>query len=405
MGRTASFNADFVVVGAGIVGAALAYKLVTEHKQAKIIVIERMPEPAQHQTGRNSGVIHAGVYYPPNSLKAQYCREGNARTISFCKQQGIEFEQCGKLLVATQPEEIEGMEALFKRCKENGLSPEKLSQGQIKQLEPNIRSLGGFKVKQSGITNYAEVCRALLALAENSGRCEVHYGLKVVGVDEASDSVKVTCKTDDQTVHIEAGKLVNCAGIYADDIAKISGQTLDVRMLPFRGEYFRLSPKFDGITQHLIYPIPDPDMPFLGVHLTKMIGGFTTVGPNAVLASGREVYQGIGGSPKEWMRIAGFSGTWKLLGKYPKSVLEELKTSLSTHAYVRKIQAYCPNVTVDDLQPFRAGIRAQAVDSNGNLIHDFMFKQSAHCLHVINAPSPAATSAMPIADAIAAKLF
>jgi len=399
-------NADYIIVGAGIVGAALAMQLVTQKKNVSVVVLEREPASATHQTGRNSGVIHAGVYYAPGSLKAAYCRVGCEQTLAFCQQHNIPYERCGKLLVATDADEITAMHALFERCKANGLQPELLSQQTIAQLEPSISAVEGFKVRQSGITDYKAVCSKMLSIAVNTGRCSVIYDHKVLAIDENSD--KITLKVQSRASEVATftcGQLINCAGIYADELAKVAGLEPDIRLLPFRGEYFRLSKRFDGLTKHLIYPIPDPKMPFLGVHLTKMIGGFTTVGPNAVLATGREAYQGLGFSTKEIEHIFAYPGTWKLLWKHRRSALHETRSSVSKSYYLGLVQRYCKAIRLEDLGPFRAGIRAQAVSKSGDLIHDFAFASTPLSLHVLNAPSPAATSAIPIANDLVARLF
>ncbi|RPJ67692.1 L-2-hydroxyglutarate oxidase [Alteromonas sediminis] len=380
-------------------------QLVLQKKNARVIVIEREKRPAQHQTGRNSGVIHAGVYYAPGSLKAVYCREGCEQTLSFCQQHNIPHERCGKLLVATSDHEIEGMQNLYARCKENGLSPTLLSKQQIGELEPHIQSVGGFKVSQSGITDYKAVCQAMLNIAEHSGRCQIVYDQKITAIEESANALKVfTSSASTGNLAYTGTQLVNCAGLYADEVAKMAGLLPDVRLLPFRGEYFRLSSRFDGITNHLVYPIPDPNMPFLGVHLTKMIGGFTTVGPNAVLASGREAYENFSFSATELKHIFSFPGTWKLLWQHRKSALREAASSLSRQYYLTLVQRYCNAIKLDDLGPFRSGIRAQAVSIKGELVHDFAFAKTPLSLHVINAPSPAATSAIPIANDLIQRL-
>lgn len=397
--------ADYIIVGAGIVGAALALTLIQRNPHKTVIVLEREDKPAQHQTGRNSGVIHAGVYYAPGSMKAEFCRQGCEQTISFCRQYSIPFEQCGKLLVATHADELGAMHNLFARCKENGLSPEMLSKEQIARQEPHINAVAGFAVQQSGITDYTEVCQTMLALAQASGRCQVQYSSCVQQIVESGDKVTLDVELVDGTRRsFEAAQLVNCAGIYADELASRQGLQSDIKLLPFRGEYYRLAPKFDGLTERLVYPIPNPDMPFLGVHLTKMVCGYTTVGPNAVMALGREAYDRVNLSPKELARQFGFTGTWRLLWQFKRQVLAEAKTSISRRAYLALVQQYCPEVELVDLLPYRPGIRAQAVSSDGELIHDFVFAQTSLTLHVLNAPSPAATSAIPIAEHVAEKL-
>lgn len=396
---------DFVIIGAGIIGAAVAHELSLRKPGCRVLLLDKAERAASHQTGRNSGVIHAGVYYPPGSLKATFCRQGLEDTLAFCKQHQLPFEQCGKLLVATDNRELQAMQSLFERCQQNDLQPDMLSAAQIRHKEPNIRAVGGFLVKQTGITDYQAITGCLLSLAAKHVRLDVCYLHQVTSVQEHGDCVQVCTQTPGGKTRFEADFLINCAGIYSDEIIKSQGLACDFRMLPFRGEYFRLVDKYNAVSSHLIYPIPDPNMPFLGVHLTKMVGGYTTVGPNAVLATGKEVYNGIFSRDAQWRSVFGKSDVWKLLWRYRKAAVKELSSSMSKTYYARLVSRYCPGITADDFIPYRAGIRAQAVDRQGNLIHDFKFVSSPLTLHVGNAPSPAATSAMPIAREIVSRLF
>lgn len=396
---------DFVIIGAGIIGAAVAHELSLRKPGCRVLLLDKAERAASHQTGRNSGVIHAGVYYPPGSLKATFCRQGLEDTLAFCKQHQLPFEQCGKLLVATDNRELQAMQSLFERCQQNDLQPEMLSAAQIRQKEPNIRAVGGFLVKQTGITDYQAITGCLLSLAAKHARLDVRYQHQVTSVQEHGDCVQVYTQTPAGNTRFEADFLINCAGIYSDEIIKSQGVACDFRMLPFRGEYFRLVDKYNAVSSHLIYPIPDANMPFLGVHLTKMIGGYTTVGPNAVLATGKEVYNGIFSRDAQWRSVFGKLDVWKLLWRYRKAAVKELSSSMSKTYYARLVSRYCPGITAADFMPYRAGIRAQAVDRQGNLIHDFKFVSSPLTLHVGNAPSPAATSAMPIGREIVSRLF
>lgn len=396
---------DFVIVGAGIIGAAVANELSRKRPSARILLLEKAKRPASQQTGRNSGVIHAGVYYPPGSYKATFCRQGLEDTLAFCRRYQLPFEQCGKLLVATEQAELPAMQALFDRCEQNELHPSMLTAEQIRKTEPNIHAVGGFLVRQTGITDYQKVTDCLLSLAAESGNLDVMFQHKVEQLTELGDKVEITAATPAGNKTFRGGFLINCAGIYSDSLIKRQGLNCDFRMLPFRGEYYRLVEKYDTVSSHLIYPIPDPAMPFLGVHLTKMIGGYTTVGPNAILATGKEVYEGIFSAQSQLIDIFGKADVWKLLWKYRKSALKELRSSLSKDYYARLVSRYCPGITAADFLPYRAGIRAQAVDRKGNLIHDFKFVSSELTLHIGNAPSPAATSAMPIAREVMSRLF
>ncbi|MCF2949479.1 L-2-hydroxyglutarate oxidase [Paraglaciecola aquimarina] len=391
---------DFIIVGAGIVGAATAYALIQKYPDKKILVVDKEKQCASHQTGRNSGVIHAGVYYAPGSLKAQYCKEGLKRTIEFCKQHDLPYEQCGKLLVATTPQELKCMQDLYSRCQQNQIECSLLDQTQLQKREPNIVGLGAIFVKDTGITNYTLITSTLLNLFKNQGG-DVQFSCPIEYAKETSLGITLGNNAN----QFDCGFFINCAGIYADTIAKKLGLSFDFQLLPFRGEYFRLPEKYNKIVNHLIYPIPDPDLPFLGVHLTKMIDGSVTVGPNAVLALGKEAYAKTNINFKELWNTIKFKGFMPMTKAHLKSGLAEQRDSIFTQGYLRKVQKYCPDIQKQDLLAYPSGIRAQAVKEDGTLIHDFCFLHSPRSLHIGNAPSPAATSAMPIADAIVEKVL
>ncbi|MCY7293960.1 L-2-hydroxyglutarate oxidase [Alteromonas sp. a30] len=398
-------QSDICIIGGGIVGAATALKLIQAFPKKRIVLMEKENQPARHQTGRNSGVIHAGVYYQPGSLKAQYCREGLQRTIAYCKQFDLPYEQCGKLLVATNDAEMERMQSLFQRCQENELRPEMLDANQLKKREPNITGLGAFWVEDTGIVDYIKLTAHMLAQFKAKGG-EVLYSHQVTALAENESGVTITAAQKSgsqdavsQRVY-QSQFLVNCSGLQSDRLATMMGLDIDFEIIPFRGEYYLLAEKHNQVVNHLIYPIPDPELPFLGVHLTKMIDGTVTVGPNAVLAMGREAYRKTDVDLADIAQMMRFSGIWPMLRKNLKSGLNEMKNSVFKSGYLSLVQKYCPSIRKEDLLPYRSGIRAQAVSKNGELIHDFKFVSSARSLHVGNAPSPAATSAMPIADAI-----
>lgn len=394
---------DYLIIGGGIVGVSTAWQLKQRHPDKSVLLVEKESVYAKHQTGHNSGVIHAGVYYAPGSLKAQFCKEGVAATIQFCEENGIAYEQCGKLLVATNALEHERMLALYERCHTNGINVELLTQKQLNDVEPDIVGTGAILVKDTGIVDYQKVTTAMAGCFEQLGG-ETRLNTKVVGLSESSDVVSVDVERAGETKQIQCRFLITCSGLMADRTTKMLGIETDFQIVPFRGEYYRLGPEHNQIVKHLIYPIPDPELPFLGVHLTRMIDGTVTVGPNAVQGWKREGYGRINISLRDVMDMVSFSGFWKVLKANFKVGLVETWNSWWKPGYLKTVQKYCPKLTLGDLQPYPAGIRAQAVMKDGSLVHDFLFAESPRSLHVCNAPSPAATSSIPIGGYICDKL-
>lgn len=392
-------NFDIIVVGAGIVGAATALELANTYPTMRILLVEKERQSALHQTGRNSGVIHAGVYYPPGSLKAEFCKQGLAQTIAFCNTYHLPFEQCGKLLVATNSLEVSRMDALFQRCQQNGLSPVYLSKSDLAVKEPNVQGEGAIWVEQTGITDYTKITETLLALFKQRGG-NIAFAHEVSGIEETEQHIFVQCETQ----RFKANFLVSCAGLMSDKLIKLQGIKTDFSIVPFKGEYFRLSSHLNNLVNHLIYPIPDPNLPFLGVHLTKMIDGSITVGPSAVLAFKREGYNKFEWDLSSLWELGTNTGLRRLMKQYYKSGIEEMKHSLFKSSYLNLVNKYCPHIKKHDLHPYPSGIRAQAVRDSGELIHDFEFVQTSRSLHVGNAPSPAATSAFPIAKSIVERI-
>lgn len=390
---------DVCVIGGGIVGLATAYALLQERPGIGLAVLEQEAAPGLHQTGHNSGVIHAGIYYAPGSLKARLCREGAEATKAFCAEAGVAVETCGKLLVATNPLELERMEKLFLRAHENQIVCERIDGAELKRREPHITGLGAIFVPGTGIVDYKEVCRALVRRIEAAGGRLV-TGARVERIAERVDAVEVEAAG----VTYTARRLVACAGLQADRIAALAGIERDFQIVPFRGEYFRLPPELNRIVSSLIYPIPDPDLPFLGIHLTRMIDGGVTVGPNAVLGLAREKYPKFSVSLADVKDMIGFPGFWRTLGANLKPGLVEMRNSLFKRYYLEACRKYCPSLALTDLRPQEAGIRAQAVMRDGKLVQDFLLKKTARMVHVCNAPSPAATSALPIGRMIAAEM-
>jgi L-2-hydroxyglutarate oxidase len=394
---------DIAIIGGGIVGVSTAWIIKQRYPDADILLIEKETALAQHQTGHNSGVIHAGVYYQPGSLKADFCKRGAALTIEFCREHGLPYEQCGKLLVATDDKEVERMQALEERCRQNEIETRPVSESELKQMEPNIIGLAAFFVPATGITDYIKITAKIADLFVSLDG-EIKLGEAVKHLQESEDQVTIHLAADT----IRTRYLVTCGGLMADRLTKMLNIATDFQIIPFRGEYYRLPAKHNGIVRHLIYPIPDPELPFLGVHLTKMIDGSVTVGPNAVLGWKREGYGRINFSLQDSLNMLKFSGFWKVIGANLMSGIGEFKDSIFKPGYLARIHKYCPKLSVADLLPYPAGIRAQAVKSDGSLVHDFLFAESERSLHVCNAPSPAATSAMPIGEYLvdkAAKKF
>lgn len=391
---------DVVIIGGGIVGCATALSVLKKNPSLKLLLLEKENRLAAHQTGHNSGVIHAGVYYAPGSLKAKFCRQGCDDTKAFCQEHGIPFEVTGKLIVALNEKELQWMEELIVRCEKNRLTVTRLTPEQIREKQPGIQALGGFLVAETGIVNWAQVCEKYAELVREMGG-EIRLGQAVTAIKESAQSVTIATKSE----QFEAAYVVTCAGLYSDKMVMLSGQKPEVRILPFRGEYYQLSEKYNGYFKHCIYPVPDPGMPFLGVHFTPQVSGITTVGPNAILAFSREAYRWRDFKFKEAAEIISYWPLWKMLSRQLGAIVSEIKGSMSKQRYAKLLQQYCPAIQAGDLKPYPAGVRAQAIDAKGRLLGDFVFTESDRIIHTCNAPSPAATSSLPIGRHIADKLF
>ena len=389
---------DFVIVGGGIIGASTALSIIKLNPKKKILLLEKEKSFAFHQTGHNSGVIHAGVYYEPGSLKAKFCKRGLEETIKFCKQHNIPYSQCGKILVATSKDELNRMQSLYERCQKNNIDVSLLSKQELYKLEPDINGLGAILVKSTAIVDYQAITNKMANQYESLGG-EFLLNTEVKNIDESLDSINI--KTDNE--NIKARYLINCAGLMSDRIVNMLGIKTDFRIIPFRGEYYKLKSNMNSIVKHLVYPIPDPELPFLGIHLTRMIDGTITVGPNAVLGFKREGYGRYNFNLKDVAEMLSFKGFYKVISTNIISGLKELLNSFHKASYLKQVQKYCPKIKLDDLEPYPAGIRAQAVLNDGTLVHDFLFTNSKRSIHVCNAPSPAATSAIPIGEYVANK--
>jgi L-2-hydroxyglutarate oxidase len=391
---------DFCVVGGGIVGLATAWSLLQRRPGARLLLLEKEAGLGRHQTGHNSGVIHAGVYYAPGSLKARLCRLGAEATKRFCAENDIPFEVCGKLVVATTPAEVDRLAGLESRAAQNGIEVDRIDADELRRIEPNVSGLAALLVHATGIVDYKRICAALADRIRTSGG-EIRTGIEVTGIAEGGDEVRVSSRGEQW----QARHLIACAGLQSDRLARLAGLAVRHRIVPFRGEYYSLPPERSGIVSRLIYPVPEPGVPFLGVHLTRMIDGSVTVGPNAVLGWSREDYGKGSLSLRDTLDFASFPGFWRMASKQWRFAVGEYYASLNKASYLEACRKYCPSLSITDLRPYPAGIRAQAVDAEGHLIEDFLFMESERSLHVCNAPSPAATSAMPIGDMIANRVL
>ncbi len=383
---------DIAVIGGGIVGLSFAMQAAKEFPQLRLLILEKEPAVAQHQTGHNSGVIHAGIYYKPGSLKARLCVEGSREMVEFCRKHAIPYEICGKLILATTAEEALRVEELKSRGEANGLAGLKLLGPEaMREIEPHIGGVRALQVPMTGITDYVLVARKYAEIAMAHG-AELKTGAGVTGFRNSSSEVVIQTRAGD----FPAKYAVNCAGLYSDRIARLAGHEPELMIVPFRGEYYDLAPARQDLVRGLIYPTPDPKYPFLGVHFTRRIHGGVDAGPNAVLALRREGYRKLDFDFGEAMATLSYCGFRKLARKQWKYGLAEIRRSLRKSEFVRSLQRLLPEVRDEDMSPGGSGVRAQALDSDGNLIDDFRFVPSERFLHVLNVPSPAATASLPI---------
>lgn len=401
---------DVVVVGGGIVGLSTAMTFLRSRPGSSLLVIEKEDGLGRHQTGHNSGVIHAGVYYQPGSLKARLCAQGAQRTRQFCDEQAIPYLDTGKLIVATDDDELVRLNALHDRARSNGLPVERVDAAELRRREPHVVGVGAIHSPTTGIVDYTEICRVMAEQIVALGG-QISVSTRVTGIQERHDAVTVDTASrtgvepTDRSASVRAGRLVVCGGIQADRLARMAGLDVDFRMVPFRGEYYRLPPSKSHLVSTLIYPVPDPALPFLGVHLTMTMDGGVTVGPNAVLGWAREGYPKWSVNRSDTTDFLRYPGFWRFARTQTRTGITEQWNSLYRPGYLNLVRKYCPDLTVSDLGPEPAGIRAQAVRRDGRMVDDFLFYESPRMVHVCNAPSPAATSALPIGDLIAQKVL
>ena len=392
---------DITIVGGGIVGLATAFKLRKRHPDIQIKLIEAEKDVGKHQSGHNSGVLHSGIYYKPGSLKATCCRNGKKQMEDFCSEHAVAWDRCGKIVVATSEPELSRLENIAERAKLNGVQCERIDSDQLRELEPAAAGIAALHVPETGIVNYRSVCHKIAQILRTDG-VSIELDFELRGIKHLKDSLELTSTTG-QKFH--AGRLINCAGLQSDRVCRMAGVQTAFKVIPFRGEYYELAPDSEFLCRNLIYPVPDPSFPFLGVHFTRMIDGGVECGPNAVLALARKGYRWRDISLSDLGETLGYRGFRKLAAKHWRMGLGEMHRSLSKQAFVTALQRLIPRLQSDNLIPGRAGVRAQTVDPTGNLVDDFMFETSEHAIHVLNAPSPAATASLAIADHIVARFI
>jgi len=389
---------DIIIIGGGIVGLATALRLKEERPQLKVLVLEKEKRVAEHQTGHNSGVIHSGLYYKPGSLKATNCIQGYRMLLDFCDREGIHYDLCGKIVVATRPEEVPILHGLYERGLQNGLvENRKITRDEMREIEPHVQGLEGIWVPYTGIIDYKAVSEKYAKRIKELGG-EIRLGEKVIQVRTVNGRAQISAEKGGE---YKARLIVNCAGLYSDKVAQLTqDEAVKVRIIPFRGEYYKLKPEKEHLVKNLIYPVPDPNFPFLGVHFTRMIEGGVEAGPNAVLAFRREGYGKLDIDFKEFSETLAWPGFRKVAAKYWQTGLGEMYRSFSKAAFTKALQELIPEIQATDLEPGGAGVRAQACDYDGGLLDDFSILESPTAINVVNAPSPAATSSLSIGQTV-----
>lgn len=387
---------DYVIIGAGIVGLSVGMHLSEDEPLAKIAIVEKEDDISLHQTGHNSGVIHSGIYYKPGSFKAEFARNGSQSMVRFCQENDIPYETCGKLIVAVEEKEFPVMEDLYKRGIENQLAIRKVSKEEINEIEPHVRAISGIFVPSTGIVNYKQVAKVYAEKITNQNG-EILTNTKVTDINVTKDFIELETSKG----HLKTKFLINCAGLYSDKITKMSGLNADIKIVPFRGEYYQLKEDKQYLVKNLIYPVPNPEFPFLGVHFTRMIDGHIHIGPNAVLSLKREGYKKTDIHLKEMFETLTYKGFWKIASSYMGEGMKEMVKSFSKKAFLKDVQKYFPQMTADDLVSSPAGVRAQALTRDGKLLDDFYIVQTSQSIQIGNAPSPAATASLEIGRYVA----
>ena len=389
-----------VIVGGGIVGLATAYRLLQTQPASTVVVLEKEAGPGRHQSTHNSGVLHAGLYYKPGSLKARLAVSGIRQMVDFCRQHGIAHEICGKLVVATDADEQQRLHQLRERAEANGLTGVRLlGREEMLEIEPHVGGLAALHVPEEGIVDYAQVCARLVTEIEALGGT-VRFLSRVRQIVPDGKGWKLLSTSGE----VDADYLVNCAGLHSDRVAALAGEVPEVKIVPFRGEYYQLSPERQGLVRHLIYPVPDLHFPFLGVHFTRLIHGGVEAGPNAVLACAREGYRKLDLNLADLADALGYPGLWRFMGRHRRMCWDEVRRSLSKRLFCASLQRLVPELRLGDLSPGGAGVRAQAMHPSGELVQDFSLIRQARALHVVNAPSPAATASLAIGAEIVARM-
>lgn len=390
---------NYIIIGGGIVGLSTAMALSQRFPHAKIALLEKEASWAAHQTGHNSGVIHSGIYYKPGSFKAKLCHQGNRSMVDFCQQHQIDYRICGKVIVATEPHELPLLDNLYERGLANQIEINKLTQEQVKEIEPHVSCLAGIWVKSTGIVDYKQVCLKYVEIARSQG-VDLYKNAWVKDLEAIADGYVI--KTDKEEYQTEF--LINCGGLYSDRLTELAKEKPPAKIVPFRGEYYELTPEKKYLVNGAIYPVPNPNFPFLGVHFTPGIDGSVHAGPNAVLGFKREAYNKFDFDLKDFLDTMTYPGFWKLSAKYSHEGLQEMIRSYSKTIFVRSLQRLIPEVQAQDVVPTPAGVRAQALKNDGSMVDDFLIVKGNKALHVCNAPSPAATASIEIGKHIVAQV-